>query len=295
MEEKRLEAEAADGRTVVFHVAGPEHGDVLFFHTGTPGTPHLDPRMVRECEARSLRIVCVARPGYAGSDRLPGRTFADNSVDTELVADLLGAEKVYVHGHSGGGGPGLGEGALLPDRVRAVAVSAMLGPRLLMGPSWWKGVEEANGKEIKAMEEGEPALRTVLEEAAKGLREVRGRKDVLDSFSAIFAPVDRACFSGEYLDLTVKMYPLVVSHGVDGWIDDDFSFFGDWGFEPSRITVPVTIWLGGEDRIVPRAHADWLAENIPGAKLRFLPDEGHVSILNNHFGDILDDLIERGR
>jgi pimeloyl-ACP methyl ester carboxylesterase len=52
--------------------------------------------------------------------------------------------------------------------------------------------------------------------------------------------------------------------------------------------------VGGEDLIVPLAHAEWLADNIPGAKFRFLPDEGHVSLLNKHSGAILEDLIERG-
>lgn len=285
---------APDGRLVVFHVAGPEEGDLVVFHTGTPGTPHLEPGMVRECAARDLRIVCIARPGYSGSDRLPGRTYADNPADTALVADRLGAETFFVHGHSGGGGPTLADAAFLPDRVRAAAVSAMLAPRLLMGPGWWKGVEDANGNEIKAMEEGEPALRAVLEQAAKGLRDVKTDEDVFDSFGEAFASVDRACFTGEFLDWTVKAYPLVVSHGVDGWIDDDFGFFGDWGFDPAQIPLPVKVWLGGEDLIVPVAHAEWLADNVPGAELCFLPDEGHVSLLNNHFGAILDDLIERG-
>lgn len=287
---------APDGRLVVFHLAGPEAGDLVIFHTGTPGTPHLDPSMVRQCETRGLRIACIARPGYAGSARLSGRSYADNPPDTALVADRLGVKTFCVSGHSGGGGPALADAALLPDRVRAVAISASLAPAVAMGSSWWEGLELANGEEFEATEAGEVALRLYLETRAKAMRMVTSAADILDDpeFSKLYAPPDRACFTGEYLDFVLSTYPLVVSHGVDGWIDDNFALLGDWGFDLARVGVPVTIWQGGQDNIIPVAHARWLADNVPGAELCFLPDEGHVSLLNHHFGAILDDLIERG-
>ncbi len=295
--EERRETWAPDGRRIVFHVAGPEDGDLVVFHTGTPGTPHLDPSMVRECEARGLRIVCIARPGYSGSDRLPGRTYADNPADTVLVADRLEAQTFFVHGHSGGGGPTLADAAFLPDRVRAVAVSASLAPRLLMGDRWWEGLELANGDELSATEAGETALRTYLEERAGAMREVTSAADILDNpeFCKLYAPVDQACFTGEYLESVLRMYPLVVSHGVDGWIDDNSALLGDWSFDLAQVGVPVTIWQGGEDNIIPLAHARWFVDNVPAAEPRFFDEEGHVSLLNDHFGAILDDLIERGR
>jgi pimeloyl-ACP methyl ester carboxylesterase len=292
--EQRQEVRTPDGRRLVFHVAGPQRGELVIFHTGTPGSPDLPPVLGRECEARGLRIACIARPGYAGSERLRGRVYADNPADTALVADRLGAETFYVAGHSGGGGPALADAVLLPDRVRAAAVSASFAPRPAMGPSWWDGVELANGDELAATEAGESALRAYLEERAAAMREVKRAADILDNpeFSRLYAAVDQECFRGDFLDYVVKTYPLSVSHGVDGWIDDNFALLGDWGFDLNRVGVPVAIWQGGQDNIIPAAHGEWLAANVPGGRYRFLPDEGHVSLLN-HFSAILDDLLER--
>jgi pimeloyl-ACP methyl ester carboxylesterase len=279
----------------VFHVAGAEGAPLLVFHTGTPGSPYLYSGMIRECAERGLRIACPARPGYAGSDRLKGRTYADNPVDTAAVADELDAETFYVLGHSGGGGPALADAALLAGRALTVAASATLAPRALMGPAWRDRLE-VNEDEIKATEAGEAVLRKLLEEHAEDWRGIASGEQITThpDFGRFYAPVDRACFEGEYLDFVIKSYPRSVSHGVDGWIDDDFEFLGEWGFDLSRVAAPVTIWQGGEDRIIPVAHGDWLAEHVPGAQYCFCPDDGHVSLLNHHFGAMLDDLIARG-
>lgn len=296
LEQERREVRGAEGRRIVFNVAGPEGGDLVVFHTGTPGAPYLYVGMIRECVARGLRLACPARPGYSGSDRLRGRSYADNPADTAVVADALGAETFFSFGHSGGGGPALADAALLGDRVRAVAVSATLAPRSSMGSSWREGLDKANGKEIRAVEAGEPALRDLLEDWAKDMRQVKTGKDITENpdLDRFYAPVDRACLKGEYLDFLVESFPRLVSAGIDGWVDDDLAFYGNWGFDLAEIVVPVTIWHGGEDRLIPDAHAEWLKANIPGARLRRKPDDGHVSLLNLHFGEMLDELVAAG-
>lgn len=238
----------------------------------------------------------MGRPGYAGSERLKGRTYADSPPDTAALADELGADRFYVLGHSGGGGPALADAAFLPDRVRAVAASATLAPRFEMGVGWMDGLEGANGPEVEALCAGEPVLRQLLDEEAKQMRKVRSGADVLSNpeFDKYYGPADRVCLAGDLLDFVVEANPRAVSHGVDGWIDDDFAFFGDWGFELAEVAVPVTIWQGGQDRIIPVAHAEWLAENVAGARLHLLPEDGHVSLLHKHFGEMLDELIALG-
>ena len=296
VEQERRELRTRDGRRLVFHVAGPEGAPLLVFHTGTPGSPYLYVGMIEECAARDLRIACIARPGYAGSDRLPRRTYGDSPADTAAVADALGAERFYSIGHSGGGGPALADAALLTERVRAAAVSAALAPRPQMGSVWRDGLDLANGEELEAVEEGEAALRALLEPRAESMRRVESSEQITtdEDFGRFYAQVDLDCFVGDYLDFVVGAYPRSVSHGVDGWIDDDFGFFGDWGFDLATIGVPVTIWQGGQDNIIPVAHAEWLADNVPGARLELRPDDGHVSLLNHHFGEMLDDLISCG-
>ena len=43
--------------------------------------------------------------------------------------------------------------------------------------------------------------------------------------------------------------------------------------------------------MVPFGHGQWLAARIPGAQAHLLPGEGHLSLAERHYGEILDDLL----
>jgi pimeloyl-ACP methyl ester carboxylesterase len=74
---------------------------------------------------------------------------------------------------------------------------------------------------------------------------------------------------------------------------NDLAFMRDWGFKPTAIAVPVTVWQGHEDRMVPLAHGRWLAQNIPGARAEFLEGEGHLSLALAAYDRLLEDLLSR--
>ena len=67
--------------------------------------------------------------------------------------------------------------------------------------------------------------------------------------------------------------------GPDGLIDDDVAFASPWGFDIARAAAPILLVQGGEDRVVPPAHADWIARHVPRPELWLRPRDGHVSIL----------------
>ena len=58
-------------------------------------------------------------------------------------------------------------------------------------------------------------------------------------------------------------------------IDDYLVCRRHWGFDPADMQVPVTLWHGGADRLVPLAHARALAAAIPGCTARVAPGGGH--------------------
>ena len=61
------------------------------------------------------------------------------------------------------------------------------------------------------------------------------------------------------------------------------------GLRPGDISVPVAIWQGRQDAMVPFAHGEWLAAHVPGAEAHLLDDEGHVSLVHR-LDEVLADL-----
>ena len=98
---------------------------------------------------------------------------------------------------------------------------------------------------------------------------------------------------GGAAEALAAMFQQALAPGVDGWLDDDLAFVRPWGFDLDAIAVPVTIWQGGQDRMVPAPHGPWLADRVPGARARFDDAHGHISLVTDDYGAVLDDLLER--
>ena len=87
METERFEVRREDGRRLEVELAGPEDGDLLVFHNGTPVAGMVYGPMVEAGAARGIRHLTYSRPGYGDSDRAAGRRVADCAADVEAIAD----------------------------------------------------------------------------------------------------------------------------------------------------------------------------------------------------------------
>ena len=72
-----------------------------------------------------------------------------------------------------------------------------------------------------------------------------------------------------------------------GWIDDDIAFIQPWGFSLADISVPVHIWQGDDDFMVPKAHSYWFEKHIPTGALNFVPGHGHISLIADYKNEII--------
>lgn len=279
-----------DGRRLETYVSGPADGTLLIYHSGTPSGGPLFERTVAEAAGRGLRIVTWARPGYAGSTRLPGRSVADVAGDVVAVLDALDAERCYVAGASGGGPHALATAALLPERVIAAAAIASVAPYLADGLDWMAGMGAENVDEFSAASAGPSELQAYLEGFADAFAAITPDA-VADSLGDLIPDVDRAALTGEFAASTAASLRASVSSGIWGWFDDDVAFTSPWGFDLASIRVPVSVWQGQQDRMVPFRHGEWLAGHIPNADARLYPDLGHLSLEVEAFPAILDQLL----
>jgi pimeloyl-ACP methyl ester carboxylesterase len=66
------------------------------------------------------------------------------------------------------------------------------------------------------------------------------------------------------------------ANGVGGWVDDDLQVLAPWGFDVGSIGLPVLVHYGLTDVLVPPAHGDWLAANVPGCIVKTDTEAGHL-------------------
>jgi pimeloyl-ACP methyl ester carboxylesterase len=280
----------ADGRSLDVDVSGPDGGTPLVVHHGTPGDRAQYPPFAEAAAARGLRYVSASRPGYGGSSRQPGRTVADCATDTAAVLDHLGARHCYTVGASGGGPHALACAALLPDRVHACATVAGVGPYRAEGLDFLAGMGRENHEEFGAALAGPDRLQAYLEGQARTLAQVTGEQ-LAEALGDLVSAVDVAALTGEFATYLAESVHGAVAGGIWGWFDDDMAFTRPWGFDLGGIAVPVVVWQGGQDRMVPFAHGRWLAARLPSARARLLPGEGHLSIVVAKFGEVVDELL----
>ena len=279
----------AVGRTLDVFVSGEDGAPLVIDLPGTPEGHRLSGVLEEAAAATGLRIASLARPGYAGSTRLPGRTVADVVPDVLAVADSLGYEKFAVMGSSGGGPHALACGALAGDRCVAVAVVSGVGPWAATGLDFLAGMGEGNEIEFGAALEGEEPLRELLVLWREEIL-AAGVPGIFASLQSVLSPPDQKVMTKDFVRQMHESFSLALENGVDGWGDDDLAFTRPWGFDLARLAVPVFLWQGEQDLMVPPAHGRWLADAIPGCRARLLPDDGHLTMLLNRPAEILADL-----
>jgi pimeloyl-ACP methyl ester carboxylesterase len=250
-----------DGRLVRVYDTGGAASDVLtvLWHHGSPQTGALLQPLLSAAEARGIRLLSYGRPSYGGSSPHPGRDVASAAADVRQIVDALGIARFAVMGASGGGPHALACSALLPDRVTGVVCLAGLAP-FTESFDWYAGMVS------------DGALR-----AAAAGREARERYAASFDENS-FTPADWAALEGAWASLGADAGRANAA-GPDGLIDDDLAFVAPWGFDVTQIDAPVLVVHGGQDRVVPPAHSDWLVRNCRSSELWLRPRDGHVSIL----------------
>jgi pimeloyl-ACP methyl ester carboxylesterase len=287
----------ADGRTLAFCQWGDPGGAPLFSLHGTPGSRlgrHPFEGVYREA---GVRVITYDRAGYGRSTRLPGRQVAHAAADVATIADALGIGRFAVMGGSGGGPHALACGALLPSRVTrcaSIVSPAPYGPGGLDHDDWLRGMVEGNVREFEWALAGEDTLRPELERETREMLAHLGEDQdnpLGEGYEVSPSDVEMLARDGmrQMLD---ESFREGCGHGIDGFVDDDLSIARPWGFDVAALPVPVAVWYGEQDTLVPALHGQWLARTIADAEVVVLGG-GHFAIYDR-MGELLAWLTQSG-
>ena len=268
-----------DGRTLDLLDNHHDSKYAILFHHGTPGDSTIWQDWHEELTSQALRTISVGRPGYSLSDRNRGRRVVDACADHQEILDKFGIEHFVSIGWSGGGPHALATS--LDPRCRGIISLAGVGQYGQSDLNFLEGMGPENHDEFGAALKGEDALREWMNVNALAMKNVTGN-ELRDSLGGLIGDADKEVLAGEFADDMAARMRRGLGHGFDGWIDDDLAFVQDWGFDLGHITVPVQIWQGDDDFMVPQSHSRWLGSKIPTAQVKFMSGEGHISLGVKH-------------
>jgi pimeloyl-ACP methyl ester carboxylesterase len=291
MSERWDRVTTSDGRSLEAVIQGAEQGTLLVFHHGSPGAAVPFEPFHRVAAERGIMLAFYSRPGFGESSRHEGRTVASAAPDAAALADHLGHDRFLTAGWSGGGPHALACAALLPDRVMAAATIAGVAPYDAEGLEWTADMGEDNQIEYPTAARDPDELLAWMKPHVDAMAKIEPDQIVAELRSLI-SGVDEAQVTGEFGENLAASFRSAFRHGPWGWYDDDLAFVAHWGFDLSAMRVPVSIWQGRHDLMVPIAHGEWLAAHIPGARAQLRPEHGHLSLGVGAIGDVLDDLLD---
>ena len=266
---REFEVQLPDGRTLHAYDTGEEAARerlTVIWHHGTPNIGLPPEPLFPTSERLGIRWLSYDRPSYGGSSPRPGRDVASAASDVAAIADAAGVDRFATMGHSGGSMHALACAALLPHRVSVVVSVSALAPFEADGLDWFAGMAPGGVATLQAAAGGREAKEQYEASAPEG--------------DAGFTAADHAALAGDWSWVMTVVEPALQA-GPAGMIDDDLAYVAPWGFDPSEVDVPVLLVHGGQDRIAPVAHAEWLASRIPNSELRVEPNDGHVSVLSS--------------
>lgn len=272
-----------DGRLIEVATVGDPYGQTAVFHHGTPGSTELV-RLFGEPEG--LLLVTTSRPGYGTSSRDEGRSVGSVVEDVRCVLDQLGRDRYVAVGWSGGGPHALACAAL--DAPRCVGAWSLAGVAPYDADfDWTDGMAAENLEEFALALAGGPPYEAFMAQAAEAFS-VATPENIVSIFGGLLSAADQTALANdEAREALATACRRAFANGWYGFYDDDRAFFAAWGFDPCAITVPVQVWYGDEDMMVPPTHGAWLAKNVSTSVEVHHPREGHVSLVTNHRAELI--------
>lgn len=279
-----------DGRRLAYTEWGLSSGKpVLYFH-GTPGSRLWCPDETATTAAQ-VRLIVPDRPGFGRSDPLEGRTYGDWPRDVEALADALRISSFAVVGVSAGAAYAAACAALIPGGLSGVAI---VSSRALTKYNWAERPDAADEWSPEERTQFDLAQHDPAAAADLAVKQFADEVDPLAEYPETIrkaleaAEGDRWFFDDE--SRTATFYEHLREtwrQGLDAIKWELVDAFQPWGFRLADISVPVTIFHGGQDPWVKQEYIDFQTRTIPNSTLVVWPDGGHLGFVK-HWTEVLE-------
>jgi pimeloyl-ACP methyl ester carboxylesterase len=280
-----LDRVASDGRVVGIGGAralgiaefGEPQGRPIFYFHGCPGS-RLEAGVLAAAARRAgARLIAIDRPGIGLSPPQPRRQILDWPADVSHLADALGIHRFRVIGFSGGGPYAAACALRLRDRLIACSIVSGAGPA---------------GRALSALALSLPPLAIPL--VRPFIRDQHRMRWWLRRVRWLTRTPDRESLARPDVE------PIVAASVVEalrqGWrgVAREVRLLGQpWGFALEDLGMPVDLWHGEVDPIVPVGVSRAAARRLRHVRAEFVAGEAHKSMLVNRGDEILATLLAR--
>jgi pimeloyl-ACP methyl ester carboxylesterase len=275
-----------DGRDLSYSDLGSINGrPVMFFH-GLAGSRLAVGRFDEIAKINNYRLIAIDRPGIGHSTINKRGSILSTVDDIISLADDLDLDKFSVMGYSGGGVFATACAYLVPHRLNAAAIVSGMAP--FSNPASHVGMLREQLIACKFVWQF-PVMAYLMMYITRIM--LNKSDKLLEKMIKPLPEIDKEIFRDpiirkELINCSLESF----RNGLGGNAYDMKLILRPWGFNLADITFPITIWHGAEDTQAPISHGKLYKQLIPNATLKIFENDGHHSIIRNHFIEILKTL-----
>jgi pimeloyl-ACP methyl ester carboxylesterase len=272
-----------DGRILGYADCGKTDGIPIFLFHGTPGSRISGLEDEPLLEKYGIRVIAPERPGYGLSSPKPERTITDWVKDIEELAAHLGLKTFHVAGGSGGGPYVLACSLLLAPRVKSgTIIGSAVPPKTLLTT---KGMAIGNKIGFLLAKYFPYLLKISFRSYENAVKKYPDK--LLQQMLTQLCEWDKSVLqkqAGKGEKLFLLHLTEAFKQGSDATYIDFLLISRPWGFKTSNISVPVFMWHGECDTLMPIAPAKEFATLLPTCECHFIPGAGHLLLESDEIG-----------
>lgn len=233
--------------------------------------------------ALGVRLIALDRGGYGHSTFVERRDYREFTADVKALLDELRLDTVHLFSASAGSAHALHAAWAMPERIRSVQCTAFVPPidHILASdsPSMLNSMLNQFFRVVPSLLR--PAMELALfGQTVESLLNSMTLRGNFSPFSLTETDIDYIC-APEHLPYFVASMMESLRQGPRAWALESVLLNQPWAIDLRELKVPVHLWHGSHDGLVPPDMVTGFAKALPNAKLEILEGDTHLLAFRN--------------